>query len=452
MICHSRSAIPLQRPPANSVVGGCTAPSIDRQTPYGMPFWMAYIGNTLVTTAVALLYRYADFVTLLGGTEFHLGWIVGIGMVGSLSMRFALGSSIDRYGPRRIWLGCLATFGAVCFAHLAVTTHASPAIYLLRIALFSAIAGIFGSSLTFISGRVSTARMAELVGMLGTSGFMGIVIGTQLGDILAGTRTIDRGQIDRLFVVSGSLALIAMLFAWLATRGLPGPVPRRRPPVFRLVKRYQPGTVLLVGVAVGAALGLPATFLRTYAAELDIPRIGLFFGVYAPIAIMVRVLTRRLPERVGLVPMTLMGLAVLCGAELLFLPVASEWQFVFPAAAYGTAHAVLFPTITATGSSAFPPRYRGLGTMVILSAFDVGQLVGAPFAGAVVHFSSLAGLPGYPALFISMSGILGLVGTGYGLMSRRGHAPGHQRRRTVRNRPHRRRKGPAAAHAGADTG
>ncbi|NUQ64653.1 MAG: hypothetical protein HUU20_19485 [Pirellulales bacterium] len=389
-----------------------------------MPFWMAYFGNSLVTIAVALLYRYADFVTLLGGSEFHLGWIVGVGMIGSLLMRFALGSGIDRYGPARVWIGSLAAFALVCFAHLGISSYQGPAIYLLRIALFSAIAGIFGSSITFISGRVSIARMAELVGMLGTSGFMGMVIGAQWGDLLCGTQTVQRWQIDRLFVVCGLLAIGAMWFAWLATRGLPAPSRRRRrAPLLALVRRYQPGTVLVVGIAVGAALALPATFLRTYAAELDIARIGLFFGVYAPTAIITRVATRRMPEQIGLVPMTLIGMAVLSAGDLLFLPVGAEWQFVFPAVGFGISHAILFPTITATGSGAFPVRYRGLGTMVILAAFDAGQLVGAPAAGAIVHFSGLVGLPRYPTLFVTMAVILGAVGIGYALTSRRVAGP-----------------------------
>ena len=70
--------------------------------------------------AVALLFRYADFVTLLGGNEFHLGWIVGVGMVGSLLTRLVLGSCIDRYGARRLWLISTVLFVATCFAHLAV--------------------------------------------------------------------------------------------------------------------------------------------------------------------------------------------------------------------------------------------------------------------------------------------------------------------------------------------
>lgn len=444
MICPSRPAL---RPVDPTVPAASTPakPLPNRQTPYGMPFWMAYAGNTFITIAVALLYRYADFVTFLGGTEFHLGWIVGIGMIGSLLMRFALGSGIDQYGPGRVWLASLAAFALISFAHLGITSYDGPAIYLLRIALCSAIAGIFGSSITFISGRVSVARMAELVGMLGTSGFMGMVIGAQWGDLLCGTQTIERWQVDRLFVVSGGLGLAAMLFAWLATRSLPGPVRRRRPPVAGLVRRYQPGMVLVVAVAVGAALALPATFLRTFAAELNIPRIGLFFTVCAPVAIITRVVTRRMPEQIGLVPMTLAGVAILCGGELLLLTVRAEWEFLFPGIGYGIAHAILFPTITATGTGAFPMRYRGLGTMVILAAFDAGQLVGAPFAGAVIHCSGLVGLPRYPTLFVTMAATLALIGAAYALTSR-GSAPRRPSRpRRTRNRAQARRS--ALAHA-----
>jgi hypothetical protein len=49
---------------------------------------LAYVANLTVSVAVALLFRYADLVSVLGGSEWHLGWIVGLGMVGSLAMRF----------------------------------------------------------------------------------------------------------------------------------------------------------------------------------------------------------------------------------------------------------------------------------------------------------------------------------------------------------------------------
>ena len=90
---------------------------------YDTSFWKAFLANSLVTVAVAVLYRYADFVSLLGGTELHLGWIVGIGMVGSLTMRLFVGTRIDRYGPRLVWLSALALLACVCFGHLLVMRY-----------------------------------------------------------------------------------------------------------------------------------------------------------------------------------------------------------------------------------------------------------------------------------------------------------------------------------------
>jgi len=391
-------------------------------SPYGLPFWMAYVGNSLVMTAIALLFRYADFITLLGGTEYHLGWIVGIGMVGSLLMRLLLGSGIDRYGPRWVWIGSLVVFALSCFAHLAIDTHAGPAVYLLRIAFCSAVAGIFGSSVTFISGRAPVARMAELIGMLGTSGFVGMVAGTQLGDWLCATETVTRGQVDQMFLSAGALGCLALLFATIATRGQIPPAPRKRPPLAWLIRRYHPGTVLLVGIGTGIGLGLPGIFLRPYAAELGLLHIAPFFIVYAPVAVVTRLLSRRLPERLGLAPMILAGMSTLVVSQLLFLVVDSPWSLAVPGIGCGIAHALLFPSVVAAGTQCFPQRYRGLGTTVTLASFDMGQLVGAPAAGAIVHFSSRVNLPPYPTMFLSMAAMLGLISLIFLVAPRRGAA------------------------------
>ncbi len=407
MICSTRSQSegPEKTPPTRTVSLRTAA----HVTPYGRPFWHAYVANTLVMISVALLFRYADFVTVLGGSELHLGWIVGIGMVGSLAARVFLGWAIDHHGARRVWLATLLLLTVCCLGHLLVTSYTGPAIYILRILFCCSLAGIFGASMTFISARAPTARMAEMLGMLGTSGFVGMVFGTQLGDVLCGTETITRHQINLMFLIAAAFGGIAMFFAWLATVGQSAPTPRRRPPLFWLLRRYQPGTVLLVSAAMGIGIGLPGTFLRTYAAELDIVRIGLFFAVYAPTAIVTRLATRRLPERFGLRPMILAGMAFMLVSQLTFLIVGDEWSLVIPGLGYGVAHAILFPTTIALGSSAFPNRYRGLGTTVMLAGFDFGQLVGAPIAGWIVHTSAKVGLPGYPIMFLSVAAMFGIV-------------------------------------------
>lgn len=417
-----RTASPVRRPPRlRRFTQPRTRPEIRPSEPpvvYGWPFWLAYASNLLIMVAVSLLFRYADFVTLLGGTEFHLGWIVGVGMVGSLVMRFVLGSWIDHYGTRAVWLGSLLLFVAACFAHMAVASHAGVAIYLFRILYCCAFAGICGASMTFVSGRGPTQRMAELLGVLGTAGFIGTIAGTSLGDFLLGSVTADRVQVTRMFTAAGLLGTLAFPLAWFATWRETRPVQSFRLPLWEALRRYHPGALLAVGAVMGMGLGLPTVFLRTYAAELNIPRIGLFFTAYSIVAIVTRVLTRRWPERFGTRPMILLGIGGLAFSVLLLLLVRGEWQLVLPGIGFGFSHAVLFPSVMTAGNLAFPIQYRGLATVLVLAMWDVGQLIGAPTAGAILQYSRPLGLPPYPTMFVATAGLLALVGVWYAVASR----------------------------------
>ena len=181
------------------------------------------------------------------------------------------------------------------------------------------------------------------------------------------------------------------------------------PSLLSILRRHNPGLVLAVGVAMGIGLGLPSTFLRPFAAELGIPRIGLFFMVYAITAIITRVLTRRWVERFGPRPIILLGLAGLTASIMLFLLVGTEWQLVLPAFGFGCSHAVLFPSVVAAGSRSFPAGNRGMATLLMLATWDVGRLIGAPTAGATLRIARLTGLPPYPTMFITAAGLLALI-------------------------------------------
>ncbi len=403
-------------PPATAAV----EPFRRAESPYDSAFWKAFLANSLVTVAVAVLFRYADFITLLGGTELHLGWIVGIGMVGSLTMRLLVGSWIDRYGPRLVWLFALLLLACVCFGHVLVIRFPDaqiqqPAVaaycMVLRIAMWCAIAGIYASAMTFIASRVPVVRMAELLGMLGTSGFLGMIAGVWLSDLLLSGVAHSAAAIERMFLAAGCVSLAACASAFWATAGCACPAPRHRPPVWALIKRYHPGRILVMGVTMGFGLGLPGTFVRTFAADLHIPRIGWFFTVYAVTAIITRVVTRRLPQLYGLRPVVLAGLGLVMASQFLFLLVRGEWALIIPSVTYGIGHAILFPAGFAEGCCTFPPRYRGLGTSLMLASYDVGLLIGAPTAGLLVHFGQAQGWPGYPTMFVGVS--IGLaLGTG----------------------------------------
>ncbi len=396
---------------------------------YDRSFWFCYASNALLMVAVTLLFRYADFITLLGGTERQLGSVVGIGMVVALAVRVFLGVGMDRVGPRRIWLVSLAVFIVATLAHLALTSVHSPLLYLVRILLTIGIAGAVGASLTYVSLRVPETRVAEIVGMIGTSGFVGLAIGPVLGDLLFGTEQVTRPQVDRMFLLAALAGVGALVTAAFAMRGVLRPRrPRRRyPPWLPLVRRYQPGAIMLVALAMGVGVGLPGVFVRAYTLELGITGIRTYFVVYALAAIIVRVATRRLCQRIGVPAVTLLGLILLAASMLLYLTVTTSWQLSLPAAIAGVAHALLFPAVVAGGTTSYPVRYRGLATTLVLGMFDVGNLVGQPAVGHLLHYAADWGLPKYPTMFLAVAGLLLSVAALYAWFSLGRHRQGPRR-------------------------
>ncbi|MGE3405531.1 MAG: MFS transporter [Pirellulales bacterium] len=398
------------------VVSSPAAPPRDRGS-YGWSFWLTFANNACLMIAASLFFRYSDFVKAVGGSELNLSWIVGVGMIGSIVMRLAQGVGIDRYGSRRIWVWSVGLFIVSCLAHLAIGRADTIAIYAVRILYAASLAGAFGASITFVSRTAPLARTAEFVGTLGSSGFIGMVVGSKLGDFLCSGAT--RAELDRLFLTAAGLGLAALLFAALATRYEVRPARRRRPHLLYLLKRYHGGMVMLVAVAMGVGIGLPTIWLRPFLATLGIDTIGWFFLVYAVTAFITRLSIRRMPEKIGIRPMIYIGLASMVGSMLAYLPVRTEWQAAVPAVLGGIAHAILFPAVVAGGSAVFPPRHRGVGTTLTLGAFDVGAVIGPPVAGGLLFLAKRSHLPAYPTMFLCMAGILTSVGVVYGFASRR---------------------------------
>lgn len=417
-------------------------------TAYGRVFWLCYLSNATTMIAISMLVRYADFVADLGGSEVQLGMIVGVGMVGSMLMRVAQGVGIDRYGARRIWLGSLMLFVGTLAAHLLVRRADGPEIFALRILFSTSVAGIFGASVTYVSRTVPPQRMAEIIGTLGSSGFVGIFLGPFLGDWIFADGA-GREQVVQLFLFCGALGCVSLLSALAATLGETRPASRRRAPVWALVRRYNPGFVLLVAIAVGAGISMPTTYMRPFTDELGIKTVGLFFSVYAVTAFTARIASARLPSLLGTRPMILCGLTALAGSMLLYmlLNVAGAWiaegfawkqqivyaLLVIPALAAGTAHAFLFPSVVSSASTRFPVRYRGLGTTLVMGFFDMGTLLGAPTMGGILFLARQVGLPAYPTMFASVAGVLLLTAAAFWFNTRHGI---HERPRVRRrNRP-----------------
>ena len=78
---------------------------------YNRLFWLTFAANTVLVLANALTFRFAEFVTFLGGTEQVTGTVISVGVLSAVAVRFRLGQDIDACGTRRFALADLATKG-----------------------------------------------------------------------------------------------------------------------------------------------------------------------------------------------------------------------------------------------------------------------------------------------------------------------------------------------------
>jgi MFS family permease len=203
------------------------APALPDRSIYNRVFWLAYIANVSLVMANALTFRFAEFVsTFLKGTEETAGMIVSVGILGALLVRLVLGQAIDNYGTRRLWiLGC-AVYIVSSSSFLVISELGWP-IYAARLGFAAGIATMFTCSMVHIQNQVPANRRTEVIGNLGSSGFVGMILGSQLGDFIF--RVTSEGH-PRFLVRSTVLPMNrgwdfcrvtpGMRTAWVAPRAL----------------------------------------------------------------------------------------------------------------------------------------------------------------------------------------------------------------------------------------
>jgi len=395
---------------------------------YDPVFFCSYFANVFMLMSISLLFRYADFIKSLGGDEWHLGWIVGVGSVGAILFRVYQGTAIDRFGPLLVWVISLVGLIVSNLLHVGLSDVNGWQIYAIRLMMNLCIAGVFGSWLSFVTLRVPESKVAEVIGVVGSSGFVGMATGPIIGDWIFGSDHDIRQQVDLMFYVAAALlglSLIAVMFAWILEKSErkrtgrlahgsqhSGVATARlgRAGIWQLLKKHHPGFLLIVAGIMGMSISIPGNFLRPFVAQQGIQEIKVFFIVYNIVAFASRVSMRRAPELLGLRNTILLGLFFMALSMVLYTLVDSTMTMIFPAIAGGLAHSFLFPSVVAGGTAFFPKENRGLATSLVLAMYDIGMLVGSPLVGISVTTARSNDLPEYPVTFCIVSAMLVVTG------------------------------------------
>lgn len=358
-------------------------------TIYNRIFWWAYVANLLLVSANAMTFRFAELINLLGGTEQLAGMVVAIGVVNALIARLFLGQWMDRFGVRPLWMITSVTM-IIGILMMVSIPSLGLSMYMGRALFIFGIGGMFACSITHIQNQVPSHRRTEVIGSLGSSGFLGMIVGSQLGDLIL-TNTSD--TILRYWILFGTAAFFAFLYLmivyWLTKKDVHIPQ-HDTPSAFPLLIKYWPGSVMLVAMMMGMGFTSTTVFLTRYATSMGLRGVGTYFTAYAVTAFFIRVMTRHTSKIYGRHRMIILGLAAHVIGHFWLCFITQEWHFIMPAMCSGFAHALLFPCVVSLGTETFPVSYRGTGTTLLLCFVDLGGLLSAPLLGSIIDYAGFA--------------------------------------------------------------
>ena len=225
----------------------------------------------------------------LGATDLAVGVAIGSFAIASLVLRPFVGRLADRRGRRPLLIaGAIVTVVAT-FGHLAVGDLAL--LIAMRLLLGA------GEALFFVAGMAATTDLApehrrgEAISIMSLALYLGVAIGPVAGETLFGL-----GGYSAVWIVSGVVALVAVVLSWFAPETLD--VGARGADSGRLLhpRGIVPGLLVLCGAW---GMGAYFAFLPLLTDELELEGTGPLFALYALIVVGLRIAGAKLPDRLG---------------------------------------------------------------------------------------------------------------------------------------------------------
>jgi len=368
------------------------------------PFLRATITNFFFFLSMNGFILLPLYIHGLGGTEVEIGVVMGLYNAVGIVCQPLVGPWVDALGRRPFML---AGVGLVTVAALlAATAPSIPVLALVRVLQGLGFSCFFVANYSYVIDLVEPARRGWALGLYGVAGLVATAVAP-----LAGERVIRGLGFRPLFVASAVLAGVAGALVWsLAERRRETVVPVRGFPWERgaLAEVLHPSMAVTLFFGLGA--GTIFVFLPTFAENLGVQALGLFYTAYAVAAIGVRVLGGRLIDTRGRRAVIVPSMFVQTGATALlaavaFLVTRASQTPVVPVLFLaglmsGGAHGFLYPGLAALVTDETPETRRGVVVGIFSAVFLVGQASGSITFGWVAHAA------GYGIMWSALSSLL----------------------------------------------
>ena len=360
-------------------------------------FWLSMNGFVLLPL----------YIQQLGGTEVEIGFVMGLYSGVGIICQPLIGPWVDVIGRRPFMLAGVAL--NVSASLLAALPGSVPLLALVRVIQGFAFSTFFVGAFSYVVDIIPPARRGWALGIYGVSGFAATAFAPVLGEWI-----VRRWGFRTLFVVSAMLALVTAALVWPMREARRDAVLRLAPGVMRAALEDVVRLPMLVAVFFGLGSGTVFAFMPTFAEDLGVTTLSLFYTGYAASAIAVRIAGGKLIDTRGrravIVPsMFVQASATLLLAALGILVTRTSATPVVPSLVLvgliaGGAHGFLYPGLAALITDDTPQERRASVVGVFSAMFLVGQTTGAFLFGWVAHAA------GYAVMWSALTVLLTLGG------------------------------------------
>lgn len=358
-----------------------------------------------LTTSIAMqilnatMTLYADS---LGGSATFSGTMATLFAIMAGATRLISGNLSDRYS-RRIFM----IIGSIIFA---LSVFAFGMIALLpALLIFRTIQGLGFASVNTASAAAAAdiapkERLGEGLGYYS----LGMAIAMAFGPLI-GLPLAQAGHFSLLYSICAIALVLCLIFSIMSTY-------EKRQAAGEQAKGSQassahPVTTAVASQKISTELGiwkilekkaLPAamiymifcfstacliSFLPLYAKEAGITTISWFYLVEAASMFVTRMLTSKVFDRRGPIPIVVPSLLIGALAFILFDFVGSDWTFLIPAALFGAALGMSLPVFNALAVKQVDQHRRGAASATFMLFIDIGIGFGASIWGIVLDLS-----------------------------------------------------------------
>lgn len=355
-------------------------------------FLVAWFVSLTGGLAFFLFVHFPGFVADLGASEVEIGLIMGATALAAIVVRPQIGREMDRRGRRPVILvGGLSNI-AVLLLYLTIGSL-GPWVYVVRVLHGFAEAMLFASIFTYAADILPAGNRTQGLALFGISGMLPIALGGLIGDFV-----LERWDFDALFATSVALAVVAFALSLALSETVEPAGSHGETSFLEPLRQRDLLPLWWMTVVFSLALAAYFTFLRTFVDETGIGTVGGFFAAYSTTAIVLRLATGWLPDRVGPKRVLYPALVLFAAGFVMLAGAGSNTTVVAAGALCGAGHGYVFPILYALAFGRAERRNRGSASAIFTGLFDVGALVGGP------AFGSLIALFSYRTMFYSAAG------------------------------------------------